>query len=1296
MMHGTAVAVSATSNSGAGAPAAAIGSAVQKQRPRPSRSESLSSSSVVTVRRTGSLSSSSTGTRNSVVPMRSQSPAEPSLIALRLGRDHVSPDHKRRRSVAVEPASIHVDSEGLDTLNRWSHSTSSSVNSIANTRRSRASSGAALQPPTGQLFSPQRRNRSGLGQSPQTSPQRKPDDSRPSSQRRSGSPVSDTNGYRTFSQSEQFTKSLTALPSLRTTPALTAPDDTESPATIQDLQTPSTISSYYHSFGHDYFGGDDGASPRSQAPNQKPILMRNYTAPMSSLSQARTGGHDIHPREILRRPNTSEVREIGSGAAELSGGRNHGHRRSRTREGREKDKKAMLSKALQKANTAVLLDNAQNFEGALEAYSDACRLLQQVMDRSSGFDDKRKLETIRVTYTNRIEELRQLELSRPSTADDKDLPARPMSDDSSCLSPVNIASSPVASPIDAMVGAAATAGFAETPTLPYSSKDRDSCFARTMEAVEERSRGDGGPRSESPEERHHQDDPTTGAVREDRPQYLHLDLSPSNHQHMPAPLSPRRPLSPQRKSETDDACAHEPELVHSATHLVERGHAEGNDSSVSWLDTIDEYGSDSASVHSLSRNGLRRKHLRNLSNATDPDFDAAFDAAVEAAYNEGLEPDTEARQERNAAYRHAQKDSFALPSSDIEEVLSHAEAFQLGRPLDLDMSDEEEERLLDDITQDYSQSFNFDLSSKSALPRQSDSSGHSRSTWQSSQASVDRTTAATSLSTVEEDAFSARDSQLADSAPMTFTAQPPPSAPPLTALPPPPPLRSSGVRSRRMSGANTKQLKIETTATRPEARKRASTFHHSPSPRFEDEEKKEALDKNFRFGANAQPSQSDLQHDHFLTSPPPLEMRSAVYHTRPPTVKSAEKRRSLDDRVGDLLSPRPELFRKNKSSASLREHTVLLASPDIDTIPSAITPMSSTFMAYNYSLKKLQDPLTSQRAKFPSFDAGYNNVLSSGGAYLFDTSLSAAQLPTSPKLFIEGQPVAMEPCPESFLLRPFWLMRALSNTLTHPKGGFLTTKLFVPREVWHTRAVKLKALEDKVANCDLLTAALGRLAGVDTYDADAVMEELQSFEEVMERVQVALSKKLGSDVGLHGIGGMFKDAPAGTAPAGNLHQSADAVAGAERTAKGKEGKGYLNSWRKLRNKSSATPLSTGQHTLKADKDVQTMASVPMTSFVPIERRGTKKGVRNMAFDGPQKEYMGSLARLFDAVQVLDQIARQVEDPGLKHSSPTHVGLELSIRHAAEFFGFYITRFVLADLGVLLDKFVKRGTEWVLA
>ena len=56
--------------------------------------------------------------------------------------------------------------------------------------------------------------------------------------------------------------------------------------------------------------------------------------------------------------------------------------------------KAMLSQALQKANHAVVLDNAQNFIGAIESYNDACDLLQQVMQRSSGDEEKRKLDAI--------------------------------------------------------------------------------------------------------------------------------------------------------------------------------------------------------------------------------------------------------------------------------------------------------------------------------------------------------------------------------------------------------------------------------------------------------------------------------------------------------------------------------------------------------------------------------------------------------------------------------------------------------------------------------------------------------------------------------------------------------------------------------------------------------------------------------------------------------------------------------------------------------------------------------------
>lgn len=54
----------------------------------------------------------------------------------------------------------------------------------------------------------------------------------------------------------------------------------------------------------------------------------------------------------------------------------------------------ILNKALQIANTAVLIDNARNDESAIQAYLEASSLLQQVMKRSSVEDDKQRLEAL--------------------------------------------------------------------------------------------------------------------------------------------------------------------------------------------------------------------------------------------------------------------------------------------------------------------------------------------------------------------------------------------------------------------------------------------------------------------------------------------------------------------------------------------------------------------------------------------------------------------------------------------------------------------------------------------------------------------------------------------------------------------------------------------------------------------------------------------------------------------------------------------------------------------------------------
>lgn len=86
----------------------------------------------------------------------------------------------------------------------------------------------------------------------------------------------------------------------------------------------------------------------------------------------------------------SRTRSSGANGVAESGARS----RDREKPGRPPSQKAMLSKALQKANTAVQLDNAQNIEGARRAYSEACALLQQVLQRTSAEEDRNKLEAI--------------------------------------------------------------------------------------------------------------------------------------------------------------------------------------------------------------------------------------------------------------------------------------------------------------------------------------------------------------------------------------------------------------------------------------------------------------------------------------------------------------------------------------------------------------------------------------------------------------------------------------------------------------------------------------------------------------------------------------------------------------------------------------------------------------------------------------------------------------------------------------------------------------------------------------
>ena len=841
--------------------------------------------------------------------------------------------------------------------------------------------------------------------------------------------------------------------------------------------------------------------------------------------------------------------------------------------------------------------------------------------------------------------------------------------------------------------------------------------------------------------------------------------------YMPPPLSPRRLRSPAPLMTTSDV---RQSSTDASPHSDESNQSDAvrqdNGEHTSWLNTINESsGSSSSSVHSRrSSVGLRRKRIRATSGQTEADFDAAFDATYEAVqddgleldatdetpYDDGFEPDDEDEGEeallndpqylmlepeplsqtrRNVELakenvREAEREAVIAQAKERDKQRLQAQpAVRDSADDERDDDDDEEERMLEEMTRDYiMDDLEYDIQTKSALPRQSDSSGFSGRTWGSSIGS-NPTSAATSLSTVVEALIlPSMDTQLKDN-PLPPPLHPPPSS----ALPPPPvPATASqtqalngdvastpslvsrntspGVRDRRLSGAKRRPLKIETHTKIPDTSDNEATKTQAllePSPLIA-----QPMPEPPQSALIISESQQNLPSLAFKSTPSPGLRPSSRKGSSPlpgsdstdiasSTASALTKVTSADS--DNSVPSSPARF-GTRAATGLRNKGLTVSVPDVvDASPN------TSFSSVSSTPKPRKDPSPALPVLPTPIETSFiTKGQPMGGIYLFDSDIHAPNSPGSPNSLANNAPLPLEPCPESTLLRPFWFLRSIYQTIAHPRGGYISSRLFIPRDIWRVKNIKLKNVEDKVSSCDLLTAALLKLGKVDTLDANAVLDEMQFFESVMEQVQSTLTKKLGNEVGVQGAAQIFK----------GIHIMDESVHNPEALAwKTTNISSRSNfSWKKLRGKNTLGPgLPPGGTTnvfKNGSQEAPTMKSLPMTKMQ--NPRFPKRDPNQVQCLGPNPSYMGALARLCDAVQILgkhpnscvnerltiksDQIARQVEDPGLKHSSQTHVGLELSARHASEFFGFFICRFVLADIGIMLDKFIKRGSEWVLA
>ncbi|KAI4260328.1 MAG: hypothetical protein L6R42_004099, partial [Xanthoria sp. 1 TBL-2021] len=1245
-----------------------MASSLAKQ-PHHRQSTKSNSSSVVTVQRAAS-------TRNAPRPnpsgLRPQSPNESSFNPANLSIQNFSPDTRRRSSaICNHPDSTHGIREGVGNLNRWSQSTvSSSKSSTTHARRSSFSkrisgsfgSFGGLHSP--QSLSPNGRVVSRFRPSANTSPEEAPKES---------------------PQSQPTTQPAPTLPPIVTLSSLSQAVDAADSPSIAAGATPATadlLSPLTYQPEPDYFGNrwkarspssHQRVDPQNQrkSPNRSPGAntspCNSNTLPPATETKSTTNSTERAVSKFSKRGSfqvKEQIREThpsragdrggtisGGGLAESEESASTSDRHEKCR--KEPSQKAMLSKALQKANHAVLLDNAQNFEGAMKAYGDACALLQKVMLRSSGDEDRKKLEAVRTTYSNRIIELRNTDSSYQN-ADGKALPRPPGGRDSSEQEPI----SPLTDEEDEVntIGNAITAQ-ADRHFDPSLDTRPHLNATKTPVEIPPRRHSLRPPASRLEDRNNQRNEPQQGdrepwaTVQSRRPAMIRATTldAPANLKDMPPPLSPRRLPSSNLRQEgpTPNPLAAAKPTEPRDEHAEWRNHArQETTESTSWLDTIDESGGSSASsVHSRTSSiGLRRKRIRAASGATEAEFDAALDAAVEAAYDDGFEPANdgcydpedipdvppytadEPSSSISDARHHVQLAKERVREVEREAAIAAAKNRERTRlqenkdirdSIDSGLSDDEaddEERMLEEMTRGYILDSDYNVQSKSALPRQSDSSGFSGRTWGSSIGS-NPTSAGTSMSVaVGAPALPSLPAEL-QAKQMPPPAHPPPSGA-LPSLPypirtgspvkaftgPPPGPRSNiaGVRERRLSGIKAPQLKIETNAkvlaapvapapkTQPPPQAiplSTSTITEPPKSAFAIPESQQHMPSASAQSSAITPNtQSSTRKG---SSPYPGD---TTPNTLPPmpglckvtTGDSEDSVPSVPDSPGPLSgkgSVGPGTLRKNFSSSSLKKMLTVSGSEvseagmstaqqrraQTPAIPAMPTPKGANFMI---------------------------EAIPSGGIQLFDSDIHSPSSPGTPNPMAANPPLPLEPCPESTLLRPFWFLRCIYQSVTHPRGGYISTRLFVPRDIWKVANVKLKSVDEKVSSCDLLTATLLKLAKVDTFDANAVLEEMQFLESIMEQSQVVLSKKLGSEVGVGNTAWLTK----GSGASGETTGNGDVFGSKNGNTSTKS---YLSSWRKKMSKtSSAAPGFTGatanNNAKDGNKDIPPMSSVPMT------------------------------------------------------------------------------------------------------
>jgi len=189
---------------------------------------------------------------------------------------------------------------------------------------------------------------------------------------------------------------------------------------------------------------------------------------------------------------------------------------------------------------------------------------------------------------------------------------------------------------------------------------------------------------------------------------------------------------------------------------------------------------------------------------------------------------------------------------------------------------------------------------------------------------------------------------------------------------------------------------------------------------------------------------------------------------------SAQKPKSLQVQIPKR---EPSLSRKNKNNNTY----ALPFSSKLISQPTPTTP-TTAYISYN-----INDQMSVNKDNI-----SFSNSLPYSIEYVLLEQPHNAQKP--------------EKIPNKLILRPFWIMRLLYRSMF--EGGYLTPRLYVPKQLWYQKGVKYVAIETKYQACVNLVQHLEKIYNANIDNPSEFYNILSILENETDAIQNMLSKKL--------------------------------------------------------------------------------------------------------------------------------------------------------------------------------------------